>query len=147
MKEAACSIPFSAYIPKNSTQLISISSWSPSADKGTSSSRLRRTKGPVSGALRFLCLELGVSSTSCDAIFRGARAQFDIISWSKIQTQLDVVGDIKPAHAERWEKQEGCLIWEKAAIAGISPKEFTRSVRTQRFPTHTSQICSDVDIH
>jgi len=37
-------------IPRNSTQLISISSLSPSADNGRSSSRARSTNGPVSAA-------------------------------------------------------------------------------------------------
>jgi len=49
-------------IPRNSTQFISISSLSPSADNGTSSSRLRRTYGPCSEAR--LLIELA-SSARC----------------------------------------------------------------------------------
>lgn len=59
----------SSHIPRNSTQLISMSSLSPSADNGRSSSRLRRTYGPVSSEVRGLVLELETSSGSLSSMF------------------------------------------------------------------------------
>ena len=73
--------PFSAptpvHIPKNSTQLISISSLSPSAHNGRSSSRLRSTNGPVSGAECCLLFKLAFSGS----IFGRACAQTHIIAY------------------------------------------------------------------
>lgn len=63
----------SSDVPRNSTQLISTSYLSPSADSGRSSSRLRNTKGPVSAAARFLFLEVCRSPTSlCSMTLTGA---------------------------------------------------------------------------
>jgi hypothetical protein len=55
------------HIPRNSTQLISISFLSPSADNGRSSSRLRNTNGPASG--RCFLLVIGFSG-SCSSILK-----------------------------------------------------------------------------
>jgi hypothetical protein len=55
--------------PRNSTQLISTSALSPSADNGTSSRRLRSTKGPVSGAVS---LRFCDPATFCPDILRRA---------------------------------------------------------------------------
>jgi hypothetical protein len=80
------------YIPRNSTQLISISSLSPSADNGRSSSRLRRTNGPISGAGRFLFLDVGSSGS------RGPILKQFVLKLSsshisgQLPTQLDVSG-------------------------------------------------------
>jgi hypothetical protein len=55
------------HIPRNSTQLISISFLSPSADNGRSSRRLRNTNGPASG----LCFLLVIGfSGSCSSILK-----------------------------------------------------------------------------
>lgn len=58
-----------SHIPRNSTQLISISSLSPSADNGRSASRVRKMKGPISGAGRLSRPEAGCS-TSCVSIVK-----------------------------------------------------------------------------
>lgn len=53
------------FVPRNSTQLISISSLFPSADSGRSSSKLRSTNGPVSRAMRRIAtFDSSVSATS-----------------------------------------------------------------------------------
>lgn len=57
-----CSIYYLLYVPRNSTQLISMSSLSPSAANGTSSNRLRKTYGPVSARARGSDVELEVPS-------------------------------------------------------------------------------------
>jgi hypothetical protein len=54
------------HIPRNSTQLISISFLSPSADNGRSSSRLRNTNGPASGR----CFLVIGFSGSCSSILK-----------------------------------------------------------------------------
>ena len=66
-------------IPRNSTQVISKLSSLPSADNGTSSSRLRKTYGPVSTSARFLFLELESSSESFSSI-RQNSAQSSLLS-------------------------------------------------------------------
>lgn len=53
---------YTRYAPRNSTQVISISSVSPSAESGTSPKRLRRTYGPVSVEARDSDVELVISS-------------------------------------------------------------------------------------
>jgi hypothetical protein len=52
-----------SHIPRNSTQLISTSSLSPSVDNGRSSSKLRSTNGPASVAGRFLLLDVDSSES------------------------------------------------------------------------------------
>jgi hypothetical protein len=65
------------HIPRNSTQLISISSLSPSADNGISSSRLRNTNGPASGR----CFLVIGFSGSCSSIFQAICAQATIFAY------------------------------------------------------------------
>jgi hypothetical protein len=59
-------------IPRNSTQLISMSSRSPDADKGRSSSRVRSINGPVFVVVNLVRV---ASPDSCSAIVTRAPAQ------------------------------------------------------------------------